>query len=72
MTEQNIVEEKPWFTCTESGVKFKTPNGGKCTRCKNMFHAKYYVYVDFEIVCIRCRQAEITQILADMKAGLGK
>ena len=68
--EEKPVEEKQWFDCSVSGKKFQTPNGAKCSRCHNMYHTDYYVYVDMAPVCMKCRQVEINEIIEEIRSGL--
>lgn len=62
--------EREWFTCAESGEKFQIPNGAKCVTCGNMVSTKYYIYVDMEPVCLKCRKAEIARVLDGLKKSL--
>lgn len=66
----NVVQEKPWHTCAESGKKFQFPNGASCSECRRMVSSKYYVYVDMAVVCVKCRQKEINKLIQEMKANL--
>lgn len=68
MTEQEIPEVK-WETCAESGKKFKYPDGAKCSVCKRMVLTKYYVYVDMDPVCLKCRREQINRIIESIKAS---
>lgn len=58
---------REWFTCDESGVKFQYPDGARCTRCERMVSTPYYLYVDMEAVCLKCRKKEIQEILESLK-----
>lgn len=61
--------EREWFVCAESGVKFQKPDGAMCRVCKRMVTTPYYLYVDMEPTCLKCRQIQIKKILTDLRAG---
>ncbi|GIW23129.1 MAG: hypothetical protein KatS3mg068_2136 [Candidatus Sericytochromatia bacterium] len=62
-----VKQDKPWYVCAESGIKFQFPNGAQCVRCKKYFSTKYYLYVDMEPVCLKCRKAELDKIIKGLK-----
>jgi len=62
-----MTKDKQWHICAESGIKFQCPNGAQCVRCKKYFSTKYYLYVDLEPVCLKCRKAELDKIVKGLK-----
>ena len=62
--------EREYFKCEESGEKFQFPNGAVCAKCKRMVATKYYIYVDLEPVCLKCRKKEISEVMESLKRSL--
>ncbi len=64
--------ERPSFVCAESGIKFQFPDGAMCRVCKRMVSTPYYLYVDMEPTCLKCRQVQVREILKELKASIKK
>ena len=58
---------REWFVCAESGNRFQYPDGTMCRRCKRMVTTPYYLYVDMEPTCLKCRQIQVKEMLEALR-----
>lgn len=61
--------EKEWFVCAESGNRFQYPDGTMCRTCKRMVSTPFYLYVDMEPTCLKCKQIKLKEMLEALRAA---